>query len=123
MSSVVAEQSQQGAAEPAPATAPAPANGHSHGPHGKLLPLAIGALGVVYGDIGTSVLYAVKECFNGEHAVRANHENVLGILSLFFWSLMCVVTLKYLAFVTRANNKGEGGIFALLALIPAKLSP
>src|SRR3954447_22008369 len=102
MSSAVAEQSQQGAAEQSLPVAPPAPNGAGHGPHGKLLPLAIGALGVVYGDIGTSVLYAVKECFNGEHAVKATHENVLGILSLFFWSLMCVVTIKYLAFVTRA---------------------
>ncbi|MBK7864587.1 MAG: potassium transporter Kup [Archangiaceae bacterium] len=126
MSSAVADPSGQAGAAPSPAQPAAPTPGASHGHHGpkgKLVPLALGALGVVYGDIGTSVLYAVKECFNGEHAVPATHENVLGILSLFFWSLMSVVSFKYLAFVTRANNKGEGGIFALLALIPPKLSP
>ncbi len=92
--------------------------------HGKLFPLAIGALGIVYGDIGTSPLYALKECFakvDGKvapHAMEVGHDSVLGILSLVFWALTLVVTVKYLSFITRADNKGEGGMFALLALLP-----
>lgn len=79
--------------------------------------LALGAMGVVYGDIGTSPLYAVRECFIGAHALPITPENVLGVLSLIFWSLTMVVSVKYLAFVMRADNHGEGGILALLALI------
>jgi KUP system potassium uptake protein len=78
--------------------------------------LVVGAIGVVYGDIGTSPLYALRECFHGTHPVAALRENVLGVLSLVFWALMFIVSLKYLGFVLRANNKGEGGILALLAL-------
>src|SRR4051812_17211170 len=91
-----------------------------HAPQ-KLLPLATAALGVVFGDIGTSPLYAVKECFAGAHPLPVTHDNVLGILSLFFWSLFMVVAIKYLAFIMKADNKGEGGLFALLALIPKDL--
>lgn len=80
--------------------------------------LALGALGVVYGDIGTSPLYAVKECFFGVHAVPPTPENILGVLSLVVWSLTIVVTIKYLTFIMKADNRGEGGIFALLALAP-----
>ena len=76
----------------------------------------LGALGVVYGDIGTSPLYALRECFNKEHGVVATPENVMGLLSLICWSLILVVTVKYLMFVLRADNKGEGGILSLLAL-------
>jgi len=78
--------------------------------------LALAALGVVYGDIGTSPLYALKEAFRGSHAVTLTHDNVLGILSLVFWALMWVVSFKYLSMVMRADNRGEGGILALLAL-------
>jgi KUP system potassium uptake protein len=78
--------------------------------------LALGALGIVYGDIGTSPLYALKECFTGPHGLALTPDNVLGILSLIFWSLNFVVTLKYLSVVMRADNRGEGGILALLAL-------
>ncbi|MBL8949162.1 MAG: potassium transporter Kup [Myxococcaceae bacterium] len=84
----------------------------------RLWPLALAALGVVFGDIGTSPLYAVKECFAGAHGLPVTRENVLGILSLFFWSLFMVVAVKYLVFIMRADNRGEGGLFALLALIP-----
>lgn len=84
----------------------------------KTLALAFGALGVVYGDIGTSPLYAIKECFHGMHAIAVTHLNVMGVLSLIFWSLTMVVTIKYVGFILRADNKGEGGIYALLALIP-----
>jgi len=81
-----------------------------------LLALAVSALGVVYGDIGTSPLYALRECFYGEHAIAATHENILGVLSLIFWSLILIISIKYLGFVMRADNKGEGGILALMAL-------
>jgi KUP system potassium uptake protein len=78
--------------------------------------LAIAALGVVYGDIGTSPLYAVKECFVGHHAAALTPENVIGVISLIFWSLAVVVVIKYLTFVMQADHNGEGGILALLAL-------
>ena len=79
--------------------------------------LSLGALGVVYGDIGTSPLYSLKECFTGHHSVAPTPENVLGVLSLVFWAMTFVVSFKYLAFVMRADNRGEGGILALLALV------
>src|ERR1051326_7992532 len=86
--------------------------------HGRrhLAALALGALGVVYGDIGTSPLYAVKECFYGPHAVAPPPENVLGVLSLIFWSLILIVSIKYLWLVLRADNQREGGILSLMAL-------
>lgn len=83
----------------------------------RLLPLALGALGVVYGDIGTSPLYAIKECFHGTHAIALSENSIFGVLSLVFWSLAVVVSIKYVAFILKADNRGEGGIFALLALI------
>jgi KUP system potassium uptake protein len=87
-------------------------------PTGKHLAiLALGAIGVVYGDIGTSPLYALKECFIGTHGVAVTKPNVLGVLSLIFWSLNFIVTFKYLSVVMRADNQGEGGILALLALV------
>jgi len=91
---------------------------HEHG-HGnaKLVTLALGAVGVVFGDIGTSPLYAFRETFAGHHRLEASPENVLGVLSLIFWSMMIVVTLKYVTIIMRADNKGEGGSLALLALI------
>ncbi len=73
-------------------------------------------LGVVYGDIGTSPLYALRECFYGPHAVTPTHDNVVGVLSLIFWSLVIVISIKYLVFVLRADNQGEGGILSLTAL-------
>lgn len=79
--------------------------------------VTLAALGVVYGDIGTSPLYAVKECFFGPHRVPINEANVLGILSLIFWALVVVVTIKYHIYVIRADNRGEGGILALMALV------
>jgi len=80
--------------------------------------LTLAALGVVYGDIGTSPLYAIKEVFGGaHHPVPIDEGSVLGILSLVFWALMTVVSIKYIAFIMRANNKGEGGIMALMALV------
>jgi KUP system potassium uptake protein len=82
----------------------------------RLVSLSIAALGVVYGDIGTSPLYALRECLHGPHAVAPTRENVFGLLSLVFWSMTIVVSLKYLAYVLRAHNRGEGGILALMAL-------
>ena len=82
----------------------------------KLGALTIGAIGVVFGDIGTSPLYALKESFNPAHGIPLNESSELGILSLMFWSLMTLVTVKYLVFMMRADNKGEGGILALTAL-------
>ncbi len=79
--------------------------------------LTLGAIGVVYGDIGTSPLYSLRECFHGEHGVAATHDNVLGVLSLIFWSLTLIISVKYILFVMRADNNGEGGILALLALV------
>lgn len=78
--------------------------------------LVLGALGVVYGDIGTSPLYALRECFRGAHGVPLNHDSLLGVLSLIVWSLVLIVCGKYLFTVMRASNHGEGGILALLAL-------
>jgi KUP system potassium uptake protein len=82
-----------------------------------LATLMLGAMGVVYGDIGTSPLYTLKEAFTGHHSVNVTHDNVLGILSLVFWSLMIIVTLKYVTIIMRADNRGEGGIMALTALV------
>jgi KUP system potassium uptake protein len=76
------------------------------------------ALGVVYGDIGTSPLYSMRECFFGTHSVAPTHENVLGVLSLIIYALLLVVSIKYVALVLRADNQGEGGILALTALVP-----
>ncbi len=78
--------------------------------------LTLAAVGVVYGDIGTSPLYAVRECFHGAHSAAPTPENVLGVCSLVFWALILVVVVKYLGFVMRAHNHGEGGVLALLAL-------
>lgn len=86
----------------------------------KKLILALGALGVVYGDIGTSPLYTVKECFHGTHAMSISPNNILGVMSLIFWSLTMVVTVKYVMFILRADNHGEGGIYALAALFLSK---
>ncbi|WP_408980857.1 potassium transporter Kup [Pseudomonas sp. B21-010] len=78
--------------------------------------MLVAAVGVVYGDIGTSPLYTLKEVFSGAYGVPVNHDGVLGILSLIFWSLIWVVSIKYMMFVLRADNQGEGGIMALTAL-------
>ncbi|MFT3841277.1 MAG: potassium transporter Kup [Myxococcaceae bacterium] len=100
---------------------------HSH-TKSSLMTLTLGALGVVFGDIGTSPLYAVQTCFamkDGKvepHAVPVAGDTVLGVLSLVFWSLTVVVAVKYIGFIMRADNKGEGGIFALLALVPHDIS-
>ncbi|NOT67908.1 MAG: potassium transporter Kup [Methylophilaceae bacterium] len=84
--------------------------------HTPLPALALAALGVVFGDIGTSPLYTMKEVFASHHPVPVTPDNVLGVLSLILWALIMVVTVKYVAFVMRADNQGEGGIMALIAL-------
>jgi KUP system potassium uptake protein len=90
-------------------------HGHEHA-KGGLTGLIVGAIGVVFGDIGTSPLYTIKEAFIPHYGLVPNHDTVLGVLSLVFWSLMFVVTLKYVAIIMRADNEGEGGIMALMAL-------
>jgi KUP system potassium uptake protein len=87
-------------------------------PRGRYLAgLAVAALGVVYGDIGTSPLYALREAFHGPHGIPVTPDNVMGVLSLVFWSLVLVVTIKYHIVIIRADNKGEGGVVALMALV------
>src|SRR3954463_11993996 len=101
------------------AEAEAPLDG-SHGPghaQGPLYKLAIGAIGIVFGDIGTSPIYAFRETFAGHHTLVPDQLHIYGVLSLVFWSMMLMVTLKYVAVIMRADNKGEGGSLALLALI------
>ncbi len=97
---------------------PAPAHHEREEPKGRrLLSLSLLALGIVYGDIGTSPLYAMRECFYGSHPVALTPANVLGILSLIFWSLVLVVMVKYHIYVLRFDNRGEGGILALMGLV------
>ena len=94
-------------------------------PHGARQPmglLMLGAIGVVFGDIGTSPLYTMREVFGGHHGIVLNHDNVLGLLSVVFWSLVIVVTLKYVTLIMRADNRGEGGILALTALVSGGLA-
>jgi KUP system potassium uptake protein len=88
-----------------------------HASHGPLLKLAVGAIGIVFGDIGTSPLYAFRETFAGHHPLALDFSHIMGVISLMFWSMMLVVTLKYVTIIMRADNKGEGGSLALLALI------
>src|SRR4029079_2126329 len=113
------------ASSPSPTTRPIPSVSRTavqsvpqEATHGSSLSLlTLSALGCVYGDIGTSPLYALRECFHGQHGVAATHDNVLGVLSLIFWSLTLIISVKYILFVMRADNNGEGGILALLALV------
>lgn len=83
----------------------------------KILLLSVGSIGVVFGDIGTSPLYTIKECFHGKHAIDPSMMNILGVLSLIFWSMIIVVSIKYVIFILQTDNRGEGGIFALLGLL------
>ncbi|MDQ2879292.1 MAG: potassium transporter Kup [Pseudomonadota bacterium] len=92
---------------------------HDHS-HDGLLKLAVGAIGVVFGDIGTSPLYAFRETFAGHHKLALDPAHIMGVTSLMFWSMMIVVTLKYVTIIMRADNKGEGGSLALLALVSGK---
>jgi KUP system potassium uptake protein len=96
-------------------SAPTYTAGHPPAQPGRLATLTLGAVGVVFGDIGTSPLYAFKEAFGGAHALPLTQGHVFGVLSLIFWSVMLIISLKYVAFVLRFDNKGEGGVLALLA--------
>jgi KUP system potassium uptake protein len=107
----------QGAAQPAPPAVTEDSNGHGHQAGGPLHKLMLGALGVVFGDIGTSPIYAFRETFAGHHTLEPDRLHIYGVLSLIFWSMMIIVTLKYVTILLRADNKGEGGSLALLALI------
>jgi len=82
---------------------------------GSLRTLSLAALGVVFGDIGTSPLYAIRECFHGKYGIAASQENIFGILSLMFWALVIIVSIKYLTYIFQADNRGEGGVMALTA--------
>jgi KUP system potassium uptake protein len=101
------------------AVPPDSAHNHSQGP---LYKLVVGAIGIVYGDIGTSPIYAFRETFAGHHTLIPDRLHIYGVLSLIFWSMMIIVTLKYVSIIMRADNKGEGGSLALLALINRTLS-
>jgi len=90
------------------------ASGHAQG---SLAKLSVGAIGIVFGDIGTSPIYAFRETFAGHHTLVPDQLHIFGVLSLIFWSMMIIVTLKYVTIIMRADNKGEGGSLALLALI------
>lgn len=94
-----------------------PSKNQSHKPHGKFLVLAVAALGIVYGDIGTSPLYVINEIFFGKNNLQLNSEIITGGISLVIWALTIVVTIKYLIFVLRADNDGQGGVFALYGLL------
>ena len=83
----------------------------------RMMPLVVGAVGVVYGDIGTSPLYTLRKAFTGSYGLSLTPDNVLGVLSVIFWALVIVVTLKYITLIMRADNRGEGGILALTALV------
>ena len=109
--------SENGAAASGTAT-----HAYHHGHQQSLLKLAIGAVGVVFGDIGTSPLYAFKETFAGHHPLGLSTVSIYGVISLIFWTMMLVVTLKYVSVIMRADNRGEGGSLALIALI-SRLSP
>ncbi len=102
--------------------ADSPSGSGQDSPNKKLAIASLAALGIVYGDIGTSPLYALRECFTGEFGVAPAPANVLGVLSLVFWALILVVSIKYLTFVLRADNHGEGGVIALTALLRQRAS-
>ena len=101
-----------------PVSPPSRVDDHHKAP---LAHLALAALGIIYGDIGTSPLYTIKECFFGSHGVPTTPANILGILSMVFWSLIFVISIKYILFILRADNKGEGGMFSLLAMLRGRL--
>jgi KUP system potassium uptake protein len=109
------------AADPAPAGVDSTTSGHAaHGGDG-LPKLALGAIGVVFGDIGTSPLYAFRETFAGHHKLNVDALHIMGVCSLIFWSMLLVVTIQYVTIIMRADNKGEGGSLALLALISGRV--
>lgn len=94
--------------------------GNGHDPSKRLLLLTVAAIGVVFGDIGTSPLYALKECFSPHYNLQAREPEILGVLSLIFWALTLIICVKYLAVIMRFDNKGEGGILALMELVSQK---
>src|SRR2546428_5066867 len=102
-------------APPPPASAAPTPRVHPRGRY--LARLSLLALGVVYGDIGTSPLYALQQAFQGQYGIPVTPGNVVGVLSLIFWSLLLIVTVKYHVVIIRADNKGEGGVLALMALV------
>src|SRR6201996_8761172 len=89
---------------------------NSHVPKQPLPSLAVAAIGVVFGDIGTSPLYSLKEAFSPSHGIPLTEASILGVISLLFWAIIVVVSLKYVLFVMRADNNGEGGGLALMAM-------
>ena len=101
----------------APSSSEEGEGGHGHVRQKATAKLVVGAIGIVFGDIGTSPLYAFRETFAGHHHLDLDPDHILGVISLMFWSMMLVVTLKYVSIIMRADNKGEGGSLALLALI------
>ena len=106
---------------PVPAAVPnARSEEGDHGHHDGMIKLAVGAIGIVFGAIGTSPLYAFRETFAGHHQLALDPLHIMGVLSLMFWSMMIVVTIKYVAIIMRADNKGEGGSLALLALVSGR---
>ncbi|GAA4017072.1 potassium transporter Kup [Sphingomonas swuensis] len=107
----------EGTAESANETVTESSHSHGHAPQGSLAKLMVGAVGIVFGDIGTSPIYAFRETFAGHHLLEPDRLHIYGVLSLIFWSMMIIVTLKYVTIIMRADNKGEGGSLALLALI------
>ncbi len=117
--SIVQPSTGEGAVAPEPTLASADGDPHGHGKDG-LAKLALGAIGIVFGDIGTSPIYALRETFAGHHKLALDPEHIFGVISLMFWSMMIVVSLKYVAVIMRADNKGEGGSLALLALVNGK---
>jgi len=109
---------------PEPAATPAENKIKTKPDDQRLAQLSLAALGIVFGDIGTSPIYALRECFHGEFGIGVTPENVLGVLSLMFWALILVVTVKYLGFILMADNNGEGGVIALAALLkPRRTKP
>src|SRR4029079_16945712 len=106
----------------AQAEAPADISRGQSPAHGPLYKLAIGAIGVVFGDIGTSPIYSFRETFAGHHPLAPSAFHIHAVLSMIFWSMMIFVTLKYVMIIMRADNKGEGGSLALLALINRSVS-
>src|SRR5580658_6745296 len=89
---------------------------HAHERKQPLPTLALAAIGVVFGDIGTSPLYAMKEAFSKTHGIELSEASILGVISLLFWAIVIVVAIKYVLFVMRADNNGEGGVLALMTL-------
>ncbi|NHH79481.1 Low affinity potassium transport system protein kup [Burkholderia gladioli] len=96
---------------------------HSNTRSSSLQALAVAAIGVVFGDIGTNPLYSLKEAFSPAHGIPLTQASILGVISLLFWAIMLVVGVKYVLFVMRADNNGEGGVLALMALALRSIEP